>query len=473
MSEAAIDNAFRVITSLPCSVVLPAGCGKTELVAALGRVASTQSRRLLILTHTNAGVSVLRHRLYCYGVASKAATVRTIDSWCQFLCTSFPMLAGVGEETPGGNRYAALNTGAAAVLQHKNICRLMSLSYDYLVVDEYQDTNLLQHAAVLAASAVLPTVVLGDPLQGIYGWAANPIVSWEDHVLPSFPPLELELVPWRWIGRHDALGQWLLAVREPLFRSEAISLAGAPVVTWGSDTPGQISACYDALKVDVTTVAIHNIDRQCHRFGRQLGGRYGVMEELECRVLESLISGVAGGGNAAAASLLGFARQCASGLKAPLDDNTATKFRTGREVRYVSSAAAGRAMAALCSVRERPTATAIRNALREVRAVAGVKVFRREAWHAAEQSLRLWERSPGSTLADCAVNVRNRTSLLGRFGEKRTISRTLLVKGQEFGQCIVLDADGMNARNLYVALTRASDRLVVCSNSRALTPMSF
>jgi DNA helicase-2/ATP-dependent DNA helicase PcrA len=46
----------------------------------------------------------------------------------------------------------------------------------------------------------------------------------------------------------------------------------------------------------------------------------------------------------------------------------------------------------------------------------------------------------------------------------------LALDGLEFDHAIVLDADEMNANNLYVALTRGSKTLTIVSKSRILTP---
>jgi len=44
------------------------------------------------------------------------------------------------------------------------------------------------------------------------------------------------------------------------------------------------------------------------------------------------------------------------------------------------------------------------------------------------------------------------------------------VKGLEFDHAVVLDADEMNANNLYVALTRGAKTLTVVSKRRIITP---
>jgi hypothetical protein len=43
------------------------------------------------------------------------------------------------------------------------------------------------------------------------------------------------------------------------------------------------------------------------------------------------------------------------------------------------------------------------------------------------------------------------------------VGTTLLVKGLEFDHAVVLDADALDAKNLYVALTRGARSLTVVS----------
>ena len=49
--------------------------------------------------------------------------------------------------------------------------RRLDERYRYILVDEYQDTNLAQYAIVRALSIDFPNLaVTGDPDQSIYGW---------------------------------------------------------------------------------------------------------------------------------------------------------------------------------------------------------------------------------------------------------------------------------------------------------------
>ena len=73
------------------SVVAPAGCGKTQAIVTL--VATSAAKPPLILTHTNAGVTVLHDRLKTAGVSTAAYRLSTIDAWSQQMVYAFPMRA--------------------------------------------------------------------------------------------------------------------------------------------------------------------------------------------------------------------------------------------------------------------------------------------------------------------------------------------------------------------------------------------
>src|SRR4029077_19548381 len=59
-------------------LVAPAGFGKTHLIAEAG---STSANRQLVLTHTYAGVNVLRRKMRDLRVSAKSFRVDTIASW--------------------------------------------------------------------------------------------------------------------------------------------------------------------------------------------------------------------------------------------------------------------------------------------------------------------------------------------------------------------------------------------------------
>jgi DNA helicase-2/ATP-dependent DNA helicase PcrA len=60
-----------------------------------------------------------------------------------------------------------------------------------------------------------------------------------------------------------------------------------------------------------------------------------------------------------------------------------------------------------------------------------------------------------------AMTVRDRTRHAGRSAEKRSSSRILLIKGLEYDSAVVVRADELTAKELYVAITRGSRNLAI------------
>jgi len=218
------------------SVSAPAGCGKTHVVAAsLGRYGG--DKPILILTHTNAGVMALRTRLIRAGVRPTAYRLATLDGWAIRLIATFPKRSGHDPKILDLRRpssdYPAIRLAAARLLQFGHLSDVLVSSYDRLLVDEYQDCLQMQHAIVGLTAQVLPTCVLGDPLQAIFGFAGK-LVHWKNDVEATFPPAGRLSTPWRWINAGEtAFGEWLLAARNRLLAGQPVDLRSAPAnVDW-------------------------------------------------------------------------------------------------------------------------------------------------------------------------------------------------------------------------------------------------
>jgi DNA helicase-2/ATP-dependent DNA helicase PcrA len=79
--------------------------------------------------------------------------------------------------------------------EHKDVRRVLDARFRYILVDEYQDTNLAQYAILKALSTDHPNLcVTGDPDQSIYGWRGanlNNILEFE-HDFPGCKVVKLE-----------------------------------------------------------------------------------------------------------------------------------------------------------------------------------------------------------------------------------------------------------------------------------------
>ena len=69
------------------------------------------------------------------------------------------------------------------------------------------------------------------------------------------------------------------------------------------------------------------------------------------------------------------------------------------------------------------------------------------------------------------VLQRNKIRKIGRKVDEKCIGTTLLTKGLEFDAVIIVDAHKFRCpKNLYVAMTRATKKLIIFSKENILRP---
>ena len=221
------------------TITAPAGCGKTHLVAQAIADHNESDLPLLVLTHTNAGVAALRKRVEKLGVTPKKARVSTLDGWSlKLLGLSFPSRGEIDPshlllDNPKSD-YLAIRAGTLNIINKGHIREILKSTYSHLIVDEYQDCQPDQHQMVMGLSRDLSTCVLGDPLQSIFNFTREGTVDWNSDVLATFPHAAELATPWRWkLAGNEDLGEWLLAIRQPLIDGQQIDLRHSPdCVEW-------------------------------------------------------------------------------------------------------------------------------------------------------------------------------------------------------------------------------------------------
>lgn len=191
------------------TVTAPAGCGKTQLIAH-ALAGHRGNKPILVLTHTNAGVAALRGRLDRAGVPASAYRLSTIDGWAIRLISTFPGRSAHDPEilrlAAPARDYPAIRDAAWKLLQAGHVSEVLKASYAHLIVDEYQDCSVPQHYIVYFLSLILPTCVLGDPMQAIFGFRGNALADWNQHVCAHFPVIGELATPWR--GATPARKRW-------------------------------------------------------------------------------------------------------------------------------------------------------------------------------------------------------------------------------------------------------------------------
>ncbi len=250
-----------------CSVVAPAGCGKTELVVKAIK-ASPPGAKSLVLTHTHAGVRALRQRLKDRKVPSRCVRVDTIAGWCLDYVLAYPKTSECSKPQPeDDNDWSAVYSGMQKVLAVQAIQRVIRASYDAIYIDEYQDCQREQHAIASLLATMLPCRVLGDPLQRIFEFAGADL-SWKNDVEAVFPPIGRLTTPHRWEQTNPALGRWITLARDKLVAGEPIDLAAVPVRWEVKDEKAEGKVAKELREVEGRVIAISKDKPAAHHFAR-------------------------------------------------------------------------------------------------------------------------------------------------------------------------------------------------------------
>lgn len=449
----------------------PAGCGKTHLIAdSLKRTVC--EKPILVLTHTNAAVAALRQRLDENKVPRSNYRLTTIDSWVIKMVRMFPMRSSANpsilELLDPATDYPAIKKAALSLLKGRHIDTLIEANYSRLFVDEYQDCLHTQHSIICELARVLPTCVLGDVLQGIFNFG-DKTVNWDTEVLRDFPLVGELNTPWRWnqVGT-SSLGQWTLEIRSILLRGDQINLASTPPeLEWiqisGDTDFKRILKSTNSMPSGIRSSLIICDSRDRHRQQKIARSTRGasVVENADLTDLVSFAKRFKFSSATATSDLLNEAANLLRGtntretinrlasLQAGTNRKPATKIETAA-LTFDADKTPKKAAALLSILSNQP----------------GVSAFRGEIFRNMLKALNSSESA--DDFYDMALRTREERRFHSRALGKRSVGSTLLVKGLEADQVVLVDSNKMDAKNLYVALTRGAKRIVVCSTSQYL-----
>jgi hypothetical protein len=466
-----------MLSSRRAFAIAAAGCGKTELLAQL--VADERSGRQLVLTHTHAGVAAVKKRLAAMRVPHEKFHLDTIAGWCLRYGAAYPAISGYRPGAEADPDWNATYPGAEKVCRTALGKRILRASYDGVLVDEYQDCGQKQHALVRALAECIPCRGVGDPLQTVFGFRDDPVVSWAT-IKTDFEVIDGALTePWRWRreGCNMALGKWLVAARSQLETTGRVVIADDAPITWVQHAANVEAAeewattCRNVGDAgSETVVAILKWPNKCKDLAKRMGGRWPIVERFDDPdLLRLAVKLVDADGPAVVDELVEFLSDrmttIGTALKTAVD-----AIKAGRGVTRITKHRdhADR----LSALADSPTPA---NALVWLEGVLAHRpdwwLYRRECAYQLREALRHCSGRTFADLPDMVAAARTRARHRGRQTHRRTIGTPLLVKGLEFDHAVLLwEPDHLSVQGLYVALTRASRSLTVVSRSRTLVP---
>lgn len=473
-----MSDDLNILAHLPASIEMPAGSGKTWLLATTVKQVETAGGTALVLTHTHAGVNAIRRKLTEFGVPQSGFVISTIASFSFEMARSYSRISGVVvPETPSWSDSGTYVEGATRVVSNRHIRDVMAISYSHLFVDEYQDCSKLQHGLILALIQAIPKcAVFGDPLQGIFGFA-DPIVDWRSDVLPNFPALVVPCRPMRWKGYNEPLGEWLLALRDRLSPGSQLDISDSapPGVKFIKATQQGwelINAALANRPLGETVVVVAPPDKESpRRISSKLKGAFGTMEDVGGTfMIEQLNTLAHMRGDGYARWLADLAKECFTGY-GQINTPLLSCLDRGRTVSHLARPGLGATQAALDSVLLNPNFECLSAAMYAIAESREARLHSREAWMEIAGAINSCAQEDGRELQ---VELAKRRDWLRhtdrRTGLARTVSRTVLIKGLEYDHVIIANLDRItDVSNLYVALSRARKTATIIGRSAIIT----
>ena len=461
-------------------IIAPAGYGKTYTIADC--IASYDgNKKILVLTHTHAGVASLREKFNQKQISPSLYHLETICSFALDLTRVFHINK---EEIPpssdAGSLFLFAVEHATKILNAGPIIKYISIKYDHLIVDEYQDCTISQHKMIMVMSNTLKTHLLGDPLQGIFGFRRESIVDFSD---ASFTPFNANYqtldIPWRWNNANkNALGQELSSIRNKLLSSSAINLQDyteielvlAPENEYATPRSLYKSTIFNAVQDD-SVLLIHPTSESIEpriKFIQQFP-QLRMVESIDDKTFySSCLSFDNLSGYPLITAVVNLLRKVGSktqidawfseagGLK---NKRSAADQQIRRNVEKI-----------ITSLVSRKSYANIAFLIEAIVKLPNVKIYRTDCLRDICQTLREADRLGISATKSIERN-RNILRQKGRKIQGRGIGTTLLTKGLEFDTVVVLNAHRFtDKKHLYVALTRCCKRLIIISNSPILNP---
>jgi hypothetical protein len=476
------ESLAKTLADFPSKgfVIAPAGYGKTHLIALAVKEAS---HRQLILTHTFAGVNSIKSKMNRLNVPSSRYQVDTIASWSLRLCLAYPKTSEWSIEHPSSEQWNTLYQSCSVLLSKAFIREVVRASYSGIYVDEYQDCSELQHSLVCALGEILPCRILGDPLQAIFDFN-DQLVDWENSIFPHFKCLGELQTPWRW---HNAgapeLGDWLKEVRVALMKGQKIDLNGAlpqgvSKVSVDLDdytNPKRYNLFYKFLGDNKTVIAIYAGDpkskQKTHNLARALSGKFSSIEEVEGNALFSFLNKFTKAKNTKVGFhlVLDFARNCFTAV----NDILAAGTKKGEEAKLTAATKYPLLLSAANRYLTDPISKNLRDFFHLIRDNPETSICRRDLLNRFLNVLATHIDDGTSTLLESAQDYQREFRHSGRpIRHAKLIGTTLLVKGLEYDHAVVLNADALDMKQLYVAMTRGSKTLTIITKQNFL-PTTF
>jgi len=458
-------------------VIAPAGYGKTHTISE--SILYTEGKQL-ILTHTHAGVASIKEKLNKLGVRKYTFNVETITSYAQKYAHSFCTKVEMPNQDSPKEYYPFIVKEATRLIKTKPISDILVNSYTGLFVDEYQDCTLIQHELILAISNLIPTRLLGDYLQGIFDFTGDLVDLENDTMFKDFNVNRYELTtPWRWKDSNYNLGADLKKIREKLINSEEIKLNTFESIEYIAinqqdlrDFRSQYYTKIWSLFNEESLLIIHPDSTNIYArlsFIKTFNNRFRLIESIDDKSFYTISKEID------EASIENIPILVKSICLKVFNKTAVNNWFNNNGLKNKTKPSDKKLLEPIKVLMESTIKEGLVNyaklseVLTKISDLPNFICYRKELFKSICHAL-VNARREKVLVHKAMQDDRNKTRMVGRKIYGKCIGTTLLTKGLEFDTVCILHAERFTCpKNLYVALTRASKRLIIISQQSTIT----
>lgn len=473
-------NHLEFISKEKSMLIAPAGFGKTHTIAECLKNTHNQGKQL-ILTHTHAGVASIKEKIKKEGIPYSSFEVETITSFAQKYVLAFYTGNDLPEQEDGKLYYPFIIEKANALFRLKPIRQIILNSYKGLFIDEYQDCTVNQHNLVLLLSELFPTHIIGDFLQGIFGFNGEQLVDLNNELaMKGFIDSKYELdKPQRWLNGNNALlGADLKSIREVLISKQEVDLCKYTSIELKLITELDLynpstNYCQEirSLLKESNVLLLHPDSTSIYprlKIVKTFNNGFTLVESIDDKEFYILSK---------EADLITKEniRTKVVGLCLKLFNKTGIDNWFNEKGLKKKTLSEDRAKltpieAQINFLENQFSLFHFAQLLKSIKSLTGIKCYRIELFSTFCKALEDAELQHISAF-ESMTNKRNQTRRIGRKIYGRCIGTTLLTKGLEFDTVAILNAHKFECpKHLYVAMTRASKRLIIFTDKSTLNP---
>lgn len=478
------------MTSNKSMIEAPAGHGKTHSIVDCLEHFEYKGKKILILTHTHAGIASIKAKITERDILPKCYELATICSFTLNLTCAYVNNELLSDDSDMKVKYQEAQEYAIQLLQACPIKSVLRAKYQHVIVDEYQDCDILQHQLINLLGDVIKVHILGDSMQSIFGFNGTPVDLNNSEFDVYKENLQTLSTPWRWNNAGcPELGKEILQIRELLQNRQNVNLQQYKHIQFihtqkndlywhrksKTDIPPkilQILYTYLNNKYKGNVLIIYPISHNKKARIKLTKNMFnlGMLESIDDSDYYDTVNAFENNnGQELFAPIINFLKETCSASS--IDDYVNSDGRFKDRIRKPEKLLVLQELKNVTNpLLTQKSYAGILSCIKQIRNILKIKVARKDIYYTIERILTDSTQRNVTLIESLKLN-RDKVRRLGRNIQGKFIGTTLLTKGLECETVIVLDAHRFpDEKHLYVALSRCSQRLIVASETTVLSP---